>query len=230
NSASLPVVSLPLARVIGPRSSKSPAGASPPPPPPESDPPPQSASATAAVVTPPAARTGRRDANGREVLSTMSKLLCSDASSDVLDHLSVRAHRRCRGPDTASTPPPPHSTSPADPPSAAPVSARPIDCTHERHRRPPRRCRASARPPGVHRCGPDGSIGPRSATGAPRDVAEPPFALPASTVPDPSTAPGLRWGVIAPGHIAGQATATAHRATASRVVSVVSRWAQRAEE
>ena len=68
-----------------------------------------------------------------------------------------------------------------------------------------------------------------SDTDAPRGGAEPPLALPASTVPDPSTAPGLRWGVISPGHIAGQFTATAHRATASRVVSVVSRSAQRAE-
>lgn len=56
------------------------------------------------------------------------------------------------------------------------------------------------------------------------------LSLPACTVPDPSTAPGLRWGVISPGHIADQFTATAHRATASRVVSVVSRSSQRAEE
>ena len=60
--------------------------------------------------------------------------------------------------------------------------------------------------------------------------ATPPLALPDSTVPAPSAAPGLRWGVISPGHIAGQFTATAHRATASRVVSVVSRSAQRAAE
>src|SRR5699024_6794843 len=113
---------------------------------------------------------------GREVLSTMSKLLCSDASSDVLDHLSVRAHRRCRGPDTASTPPPPHSTSPADPPSAAPVSARPIDWTHERHRRPPRRCRASARPPGIRP--------PPAATPAAAPCLPPP--------PRPPLAPALR--------------------------------------
>src|SRR5699024_8919619 len=151
-SARLPVVSLPLARVIGPRSSKSSAEASPPPPPPaSSDPPPQAASAAAAVVTPPAARTVRRDANWREVLLTMSKLLCSDASTDVLDLTSVRAREGCRGPDPASTTPPPHSASPAGPPSGAAVSARPIDWTHERHRRPPRRCRAPARPPGLHR-------------------------------------------------------------------------------
>jgi predicted dehydrogenase len=61
------------------------------------------------------------------------------------------------------------------------------------------------------------------------DGAAPSLTLPASTVPDPATAPGLRWGVISPGHIAGQFTATAHRATASRVVSVASRSQQRAE-
>lgn len=61
-------------------------------------------------------------------------------------------------------------------------------------------------------------------------AAAPSLTLPPTTVLDPATAPGLRWGVISPGHIAGQFTATAHRATASRVVSVVSRSAQRAEE
>lgn len=60
--------------------------------------------------------------------------------------------------------------------------------------------------------------------------ATPPLTLPATTVPEPSTAPGLRWGVISPGHIAGQFVDTAHRATASRVVSVVSRSQERAEE
>lgn len=64
----------------------------------------------------------------------------------------------------------------------------------------------------------------------PRGAAEHTLALPASTVPDPSSAPALRWGVISPGHIADQFTATAHRATASRVVSVVSRSAQRAAD
>ncbi|MGY5765554.1 Gfo/Idh/MocA family protein [Brachybacterium sp. DNPG3] len=53
--------------------------------------------------------------------------------------------------------------------------------------------------------------------------------LPTPATPDPATAPGLRWAVISPGHIAGQFTATAHRATASRVVSVVSRSQERAE-
>lgn len=60
--------------------------------------------------------------------------------------------------------------------------------------------------------------------------AAPSLELPASAVPDPSTAPGLRWGVISPGHIADQFTATAHRATASRIVSVASRSSERAEE
>ncbi|WP_114853551.1 Gfo/Idh/MocA family protein [Brachybacterium sp. YJGR34] len=62
-----------------------------------------------------------------------------------------------------------------------------------------------------------------------RDAAgEPTLTLPASTVLDPAAAPGLRWGVISPGHIGDQFTATAHRATASRVASVVSRSAERA--
>ncbi|MDN6399941.1 MAG: Gfo/Idh/MocA family oxidoreductase [Brachybacterium sp.] len=69
-----------------------------------------------------------------------------------------------------------------------------------------------------------------SETDEPRRGAERTLALPASTVPDPASAPGMRWGVISPGHIAGQFTATMHRATASRVVSVVSRSAQRAAE
>lgn len=62
------------------------------------------------------------------------------------------------------------------------------------------------------------------------DAAQSPLALPTTTVPDPAAAPGLRWGVVSPGHIGDQFTATAHRATSSRVVSVVSRSQQRAEE
>lgn len=54
--------------------------------------------------------------------------------------------------------------------------------------------------------------------------------LPDPGIPDPSTAPGLRWGVISPGHIADQFTATAHRATPSRIVAVASRSQERAEE
>src|SRR5690625_595998 len=69
-----------------------------------------------------------------------------------------------------------------------------------------------------------------TATADPRGTDEGPgLTLPAPQVPDPGTAPPLRWGVISPGHIADQFTATAHRATASRVVSVVSRSQQRAE-
>lgn len=69
-----------------------------------------------------------------------------------------------------------------------------------------------------------------SETDDPRGGAERTLALPASTVPDPASAPGMRWAVISPGHIAGQFTATMHRATASRVVAVVSRSAQRAAD
>ena len=57
-----------------------------------------------------------------------------------------------------------------------------------------------------------------------------PLVLPAPRTPDPSHAPGLRWGVVSPGHIGTQFTQTAHRATASRVVSVVSRSAERAAD
>ncbi|UVY85238.1 Gfo/Idh/MocA family oxidoreductase [Brachybacterium sp. NBEC-018] len=55
-----------------------------------------------------------------------------------------------------------------------------------------------------------------------------PLVLPAPRTPEPAAAPGLRWGVVSPGHIGTQFTETAHRATASRVVSVVSRSAERA--
>src|SRR5699024_1356389 len=73
-------------------------------------------------------------------------------------------------------------------------------------------------------------LGVRAATPGPRGTDEGPgLTLPAPQVPDPGTAPPLRWGVISPGHIADQFTATAHRATVSRVVSVVSRSQQRAE-
>lgn len=53
--------------------------------------------------------------------------------------------------------------------------------------------------------------------------------LPAPSAPDPESAPGLRWGIISPGHIAGQFAGTAHRATASQVVAVASRSQDRAE-
>ena len=67
-----------------------------------------------------------------------------------------------------------------------------------------------------------------SQTDETRGADEPALVLPESAVPDPAEAPGLRWGVISPGHIGTQFTETAHRATASRVVSVVSRSAERA--
>ncbi|PWH06505.1 gfo/Idh/MocA family oxidoreductase [Brachybacterium endophyticum] len=54
--------------------------------------------------------------------------------------------------------------------------------------------------------------------------------LPATTVPDPMQAPAVRWAVVSPGHIATQFTETVHRATASRVVAVTSRSAERAQE
>ena len=67
-----------------------------------------------------------------------------------------------------------------------------------------------------------------SQTDETRGAAPPTLVLPEPAVPDPASAPGLRWGVVSPGHIAGQFTDTAHRATASRIVSVVSRSAERA--
>lgn len=55
------------------------------------------------------------------------------------------------------------------------------------------------------------------------------LALPAPDVPDPRTAPALRWGVVSPGGIAGKFTASVHAGTVSRVVSVCSRSQERAE-
>lgn len=55
------------------------------------------------------------------------------------------------------------------------------------------------------------------------------LSLPPHGVLDPATAPPLRWGVISPGSIAEQFTATMHRATASRVVAVASRSQDRAD-
>lgn len=52
--------------------------------------------------------------------------------------------------------------------------------------------------------------------------------LPAAEVPDPASAPALRWAVISPGGIAGKFTHSLHAATASRVVAVASRSADRA--
>lgn len=56
-----------------------------------------------------------------------------------------------------------------------------------------------------------------------------PLTLPTTTVPDPAEAPGLRWGVIAPGGIARNFIGTMHAATASRLVAVCSRSLERAQ-
>lgn len=55
-----------------------------------------------------------------------------------------------------------------------------------------------------------------------------PLTLPTSNIPDPAEAPGLRWGVIAPGGIARNFIGTMHAATASRLVAVCSRSRERA--
>lgn len=47
--------------------------------------------------------------------------------------------------------------------------------------------------------------------------------------PNPGSAPGLRWGIIGPGGIAGSFTGALHRHTRSRVVAVGSRSASRAQ-
>lgn len=57
----------------------------------------------------------------------------------------------------------------------------------------------------------------------------PSLTLPSTTVGDPRKAPGLRWGVIAPGGIANTFISTMHTATASRLVAVCSRSLSRAE-
>jgi predicted dehydrogenase len=56
-----------------------------------------------------------------------------------------------------------------------------------------------------------------------------PSELPASRVPDPRTAPALRWGILAPGGIAGQFVDAVGKHTAQRVVAVGSRSLGRAE-
>lgn len=50
-----------------------------------------------------------------------------------------------------------------------------------------------------------------------------PSALPEPRTPDPSAAPGLRWGVLGTGWIADRFTSAMHRHTAQRVVAVGSR-------
>lgn len=62
-------------------------------------------------------------------------------------------------------------------------------------------------------------------TASPRE----PLRLPENSVPDPRSAPPMRWGLISPGHIADDFTRAVHSATASRVVAVTSRSQERAE-
>ena len=57
-----------------------------------------------------------------------------------------------------------------------------------------------------------------------------PAVLPPSRIPDPGQAPPIRWGVLAPGWIAGQFTHAIHRHTRSRVVAVGSTSRKRAEQ
>jgi predicted dehydrogenase len=53
--------------------------------------------------------------------------------------------------------------------------------------------------------------------------------LPPTRIPDPRDAPAIRWGVLAPGGIARDWTAALHATTASRVLAVGSRSADRAK-
>ena len=55
-----------------------------------------------------------------------------------------------------------------------------------------------------------------------------PATLPAPRHPDPSDAPGLRWGVLGPGAIAADFTEAIHRHTAQRVIACGSRSLERA--
>jgi predicted dehydrogenase len=57
----------------------------------------------------------------------------------------------------------------------------------------------------------------------------PPLVFPASRIPDPGQAPPIRWGVLAPGWIAGQFTRALHQHTRSRVVAVGSTSRDRAD-
>ncbi len=54
-------------------------------------------------------------------------------------------------------------------------------------------------------------------------------ALPAARIPDPMTAPPLRWGVIGPGWITERFVAAMHARTRQRVVAVGSQSAERAQ-
>jgi predicted dehydrogenase len=57
-----------------------------------------------------------------------------------------------------------------------------------------------------------------------------PQVLPVSRVPDPAEAPPLRWGILAPGWIAGQFATAVRTHTRQRLVGVGSRTRSRAEE
>ena len=54
-------------------------------------------------------------------------------------------------------------------------------------------------------------------------------ALPAPRTPDPATAPALRWGVLAPGGIAGSFASALRARTSQRLQAVASRSVSRAE-
>lgn len=54
-------------------------------------------------------------------------------------------------------------------------------------------------------------------------------ALPRSRIPDPKTAPALRWGILGPGWIAQRFTSALHQHTEQKIVAVASRSAIRAE-
>jgi len=56
------------------------------------------------------------------------------------------------------------------------------------------------------------------------------LTLPAPRHPDPSEAPPLRWGVLAPGWIASNFARAVHTHTSQRIVAVGSRTAARAED
>lgn len=56
-----------------------------------------------------------------------------------------------------------------------------------------------------------------------------PLALPSSTLPDPLTAPSLRWGILGPGWIASQFAESLNTLTTSRIAAVGSRTAARSE-
>ena len=56
------------------------------------------------------------------------------------------------------------------------------------------------------------------------------LTLPAPRHPDPAEAPGLRWGILAPGWIASNFARAVHSHSSQRVVAVGSRSRARAEE